>query len=172
MRRRDTPLFRLPFLFDSSESLPFGELSLTEGARLVLHERKKNMRKEYVQTHCRRRHTLSDLRQWLKHSLFWRGPRGLTFTWWGWYGLCRRHKPDELAHSFLKNSVLVFTSVFVALSTVLHSINSPYNSPLSHSVLLVLSLPFFVLSAVCPFIKVFFSPDAKPLPSFSRVSCG
>ena len=32
-------------------------------------------------------------------------------------------------------------SVFVALSTVFHSINSPDNSPLSHSVLPVLSLP-------------------------------
>ena len=36
-------------------------------------------------------------------------------------------------------SVLVSVSVFMALSTVFHSINSPDNSPLSHSVLLVLS---------------------------------
>ena len=35
-------------------------------------------------------------------------------------------------------SVLVSVSVFLALSTVFHSINSPNNSPLSHSVLLVL----------------------------------
>ena len=35
-------------------------------------------------------------------------------------------------------SVLVFAAVFMALSTVLHSINSPDNSLLSHSVLLVL----------------------------------
>ena len=35
-------------------------------------------------------------------------------------------------------SVLVSTSVFVALSTVFHFINSPDNSPLCHSVLLVL----------------------------------
>ena len=26
---------------------------------------------------------------------------GLTFTWWGCYGLCLRHKLTELAHSFL-----------------------------------------------------------------------
>ena len=38
-------------------------------------------------------------------------------------------------------SVLVSVSVFVALSSVFHSINSPDNSPLSCSVLLVLFLP-------------------------------
>ena len=38
-------------------------------------------------------------------------------------------------------SVLVSVSVFTALSTVFHSINSPDNSPLSHSVLPVLFLP-------------------------------
>ena len=38
-------------------------------------------------------------------------------------------------------SVLVSISVFVAFSTVFHTINSPGNSPLSHSVLLVLFLP-------------------------------
>ena len=27
--------------------------------------------------------------------------RGLTFTWWGCYALCFRHKPTVLAHSFL-----------------------------------------------------------------------
>ena len=40
-------------------------------------------------------------------------------------------------------SVLVSISVFMALSTVFHSINSPDNSPLSHSVLLVLCLPYW-----------------------------
>ena len=39
-------------------------------------------------------------------------------------------------------SVLVSISVFMALSTVFHSINSPDNSPLSHSVLPVLFLPY------------------------------
>ena len=39
-------------------------------------------------------------------------------------------------------SVLVPVSVFMALSTVFHSINSPDNSPLSHSVLPVVFLPF------------------------------
>ena len=39
-------------------------------------------------------------------------------------------------------SVLVSISVFMALSTVFHSIHSPDNSPFSHSVLPVLSLSF------------------------------
>ena len=40
-------------------------------------------------------------------------------------------------------SVLVSVSVFMALSTLFHSINSPDNSLLSHSVLLVLILPYW-----------------------------
>ena len=40
-------------------------------------------------------------------------------------------------------SVLVSVSVFMALSTVFHSINSPDNSPLSHSVLPVSFLPYW-----------------------------
>ena len=40
-------------------------------------------------------------------------------------------------------SVLVSVSAFVALSTTFYSINSPDNSPLSHSVLPVLFLPYW-----------------------------
>ena len=40
-------------------------------------------------------------------------------------------------------SVLASASVFMALSAIFYSINSPDNSPLSHSVLLVLFLPYF-----------------------------
>ena len=57
-------------------------------------------------------------------------PRGITFSWWVCYGLCLRHKPSELAHSF--HTVLVSVSVFMALSTVFHSMDSPDNSSLSH----------------------------------------
>ena len=39
--------------------------------------------------------------------------------------------------------VLVLIYVSVALSTVFHSMNSPDNSPLSHSVLPVLFLPYW-----------------------------
>ena len=35
-------------------------------------------------------------------------PRGLTFTWWGCRGLCERHKPAELAHSYLLCSCVYF----------------------------------------------------------------
>ena len=47
----------------------------------------------------------------------------------------------ELAYSF--SSVHVSVSVFMALSTVFNTINSPDNSPLSHSLLLVLFLPYW-----------------------------
>ena len=40
-------------------------------------------------------------------------------------------------------SVLESVFVFMALSTVFHSINSPDNSPLPHSVLPVLSVPYW-----------------------------
>ena len=56
-------------------------------------------------------------------------------------------------------SVLVSVSVFMALSTVFHSINSPDNSPLSKSVLPVLFLALLVLSTVYLFVKVSLSPD-------------
>ena len=50
------------------------------------------------------------------------------------------HKLTKLAHSFFY-SVLVPVSVFMAHSTVFHSINSPGNSLLSHFLLMVLFLP-------------------------------
>ena len=49
----------------------------------------------------------------------------------------------EIAHSFFLNSGLVFISVSMTLSTVFHSINTPDNSPFSHSVLPVLSLSYW-----------------------------
>ena len=47
-------------------------------------------------------------------------------------------------------SVLLSISVFMALSTIFHSINSPDNSPLSHSVLLVLVLPYWSFQLYIP----------------------
>ena len=35
-------------------------------------------------------------------------PHGLTFTCWGCCGLCQRHKPTEIAHSFLFYSCIYF----------------------------------------------------------------
>ena len=69
-------------------------------------------------------------------------PHGLTLTWWECCGLCLSEKPTELAH-FLFHRVLGSISVFMALSNVFYSINSPDNYPLSHSVLMVLFLPYW-----------------------------
>ena len=54
-------------------------------------------------------------------------------------------------------SVLVSISVFMALLTVFHSTNSPENSPLSHSVLPVLFLPYWSFQ---PYISLQKSPSA------------
>ena len=55
-------------------------------------------------------------------------------------------------------SVFVTVSVVMALSTVFHSINSPDNSPLSHSVLPVSFLPYWSFQLYI-FMKVSLSPD-------------
>ena len=68
-------------------------------------------------------------------------PRRLTFTWWECSCLCFFYvNQQSLPIPFY--SVHVSISVFVALSTVFYSINSPDNSSLSHSVLPVLCLPY------------------------------
>ena len=82
-----------------------------------------------------------------KFAYYKTGPSGLTFTWWGCCGSSLSHKPTELPAPFY--SVLVSVSVFMAISTVFHSINSPDNSTLSYSILLVLILligPFIYVS--------------------------
>ena len=61
--------------------------------------------------------------------------------WASLLGLYHRHKLTKSPTPFY--SVLVFVSVFMALSTLFHSINSPNISSLSHSVLLVLFLPYW-----------------------------
>ena len=71
--------------------------------------------------------------------------------------MCPRLKPTELAHSFY--SVLVSVSVFMTLSTAFHFVNSPYNSPFSHPIFSGLISALLVLSTLCLFIKVSFSPD-------------
>ena len=66
-------------------------------------------------------------------------------------------------------SVLASISVFMALSTVFLSINFPDNSPFSHFVLAVLFLALLVLSALCLFLKVSFSPDISVFKAVSTV---
>ena len=85
-------------------------------------------------------------------------PRGLTFSWWGCYGLCLRHKPIELAHSLY--SVLV--SDFMALSTVFHSINSPDNSALS-----LFFWSYFCCIGPFNYVSLF-----KSFPSPDTIFCG
>ena len=67
-------------------------------------------------------------------------PRGLIFRRRRCYGLMSdKNQPSLPTPFFFKNSVLVSISVFMALSTVFHSTNSPDNSSFSHSVLPILS---------------------------------
>ena len=54
-------------------------------------------------------------------------------------------------------TVLVSASVFMALPTVFHSINSPDYSPLSHSVLPVLFLPYWSFQL---YLSLWKSPSA------------
>ena len=84
-------------------------------------------------------------------------PRGLTFSWWGRYGLCHRHKPTKLAHSFLLCSCVCFC------------LYGPFNSISFHKFsrqLFAFSLrssglnsALLILSNMYLFIKVSLSPD-------------
>ena len=56
------------------------------------------------------------------------------------------------------SSVLVSVSVFMALSAVFHSKNSPDNSPFSHCSSGLISA-LLVLSTIYLFMRVSFSPD-------------
>ena len=95
------------------------------------------------------------------------GPHGLTFTWWGCYGLCPSHTLTELAHSFY--SVLVFISVFMALFLCLFLSLWPF------FLCLFLSLwPFFLCLFLSygPFTCISLPKFSRQLSSFSLCSCG
>ena len=97
------------------------------------------------------------------HSRLQTRPPGLTFTWCGCYGLRHRRKPTEFAHSLKKKkkkSVPVSISVFVALSTVFYSINSPDKCVRFLTSGLISCL--LVLSTTCLFMNVSLSPDIIP----------
>ena len=76
-------------------------------------------------------------------------PHGLTFTCLGCCGYCLDIYQLSLPTPFC--SVLVSVSVFMALLTLFQSIHSPDNSPLSHSVLPVLFMPYWSLQ---PYISL------------------
>ena len=81
---------------------------------------------------------------------------GLTFTWWGCYGLCLWHKLTELAHSFFFCSCVYF-----CLYGPFNCISS-YKSPRRLSVFSLCSFglvsALLVLSTKHLFMKVSFSP--------------
>ena len=88
-------------------------------------------------------------------------PRGLTFTWWGCYGLCLWHKPTKLAHSFLFCSCIYFCLslrpfqlYFIPqiLPTTLHFLTLFFR---------FLSLPYWSFQ-LCLFMKVSCNPINNP----------
>ena len=81
--------------------------------------------------------------------------RGLSFMWWGCCGLC---KPTELAHSVLL-FLCLFMSIIMALSTVFHSINSPWQLSAFSLCSSRLISTLLVLSTVYICVKLSFSPD-------------
>ena len=83
-------------------------------------------------------------------------PHGLIFSWWGCHGLCLRHKPAELAHSFY--SVLMSVSVFMAPFNCIsfHKFSRQLSVFLLSSSGLISAL--LVLSAIYLFLKVSFKP--------------
>ena len=88
-------------------------------------------------------------------------PDGLTFMWWGCYGLCLWHKPTELAHSFLLCSCVCFCLCDPFNCILFHKFSWRQLSafslcPSGHiSALLVLSTMYLCM-------KVFHSPDVIP----------
>ena len=83
------------------------------------------------------------------------GPRRLTVTRWECHGL------SDINHLSLPTpfySVLASLSVFMALSTVFHSLNSPNNSAFSLCSSGLISA-LLVLSTIYLFMKVSLSPD-------------
>ena len=93
------------------------------------------------------------------------GPQKQLYRFWSACGVnvpagSPSHGGNVVAYFFFFFFVLVSISVVMALSTVFHSINSPDNSPLSHSVLTLLNLSaLLVISTTDLFMKVSFSPE-------------
>ena len=90
---------------------------------------------------------------------------GLTFTWWGCYGLCLRHKPTELAHSFY--SVRVSVSDFMTFQLYFILCTLP-------TTLRFLTLFFWPVSFCLygPFSCISFHEFSRQLSTFSHCSSG
>ena len=88
---------------------------------------------------------------------FFKRPRGLTFTWWGCYGLCFRHKLSELVQSFLFCSYvcLCLYGPFNCIS--FHKFSRQFSAfSLCSASLISVSLD---LSTICLCMKASSSPD-------------
>ena len=81
----------------------------------------------------------------------------LTFTWWGCCGSCQRHKPSELAHSFLFCFCVYFClyGPFSCISFHKFSRQLPAFSLCSPGLISAI----VVLSTTYLFMKVSLSPD-------------
>ena len=95
----------------------------------------------------------------LAHSFFLLFYSCVCVCLYGPFNCISFHKFSRQLSAFplLFYSILVSVSVFMALSTVFLSINSPDNSPLSHSVLPVLFLPYWSFQL---YISLWKSPSA------------
>ena len=85
------------------------------------------------------------------------GPRGLTFMWWGCCGLCFRHKPTELADSFLFYFCIYFSLYGPFNCTSFHKFSRQLSAFSLCSSGLTSALSVF--STIYLFMKVSFSPD-------------
>ena len=83
-------------------------------------------------------------------------PRGLTCMWWGSYGFFWFFFINQPSLPTPFYFVLVSISVFIALSAVFRTINSPDDSPLSSFVLPVLFLPYWSFQ---PYVSLWKSPS-------------
>ena len=99
---------------------------------------------------------LTSLLLWIQRTTTER-PHWLTFTWCGGDVVVYVKDINHLSLPTPFYSVLVFISVFLTLSTVFYSINCHDNSPLCHSVLPVLTLPYWSSQL---YIYVWKSPSA------------
>ena len=84
-------------------------------------------------------------------------PNGHAFAWWGCCGLCLRHKPTELAHSFLFCSCVCFCLYGPFNCISFHKFSRQHSAFLVRSSGLISAL--LVLSAIELFLKVSLSPD-------------
>ena len=103
---------------------------------------------------------INDMMWLYRPDLTWPCTRGLTFTWWGCCGLCFWLKPTELAHSLLFCSCVCFCLYGPFNCISFHKFPRQVSAFSLFSSGLISAL--LVLSTVCLFMTVSFSPDIIP----------